>query len=208
MGTWMRRVFSSEGATECPPGPNLERLRKKFQRGGAVYFCLDVSYSMAGNIPAAVRGGESFLEVAHRGGYSTGVVLWHGRVAKMTALSRDIRSALEVLRSAKAGGGTDVLPALEAASKELLQSSEEDKVIAVFGDGDLGRNREEAVSLSRDLASQGIRIITMGLGSSSADALSDIATENYDGETNVATSNTLAEDISGMSRGLRRRKQN
>lgn len=207
MTTWMRKVFVSEGATEYPPGPHLDRLRQKFQRGAAVVLCLDVSGSMSADLPQAVRGSEKFLHEAVAGGYSVGLILWHSRVGASTELSRNPEAALNTLRRARVKGGTDLLPALREAARRLEGSEAEDRVIAVFGDGDLGVHAAMTGRFAAHLKTQGIRIITMGLGHASATALSRIASETVDDEVMVASRETLVENISSMSRGLRRRKQ-
>lgn len=76
-------------------------------------------------------------------------------------------------------------------------------MIALFGDGDLG-SPTEAKRVAAELAAQGIRIITLGLGYDSASSLDVISTEDLDAPR-VATSETLAEDISAMRSGIVRR---
>lgn len=197
----MKKVFVAEGVTEYPPGPELERLRAAFQRNAAVYLCIDVSGSMQDDLGDAVRGARSFLEEAIGGGYHVGVVLWSYSVEGITELSRSSVDAEALLCRARAGGGTQLTPALEAASEELLRFDAVDRVIAVFGDGMLGDQRE-AEAMARSLTSRGIRILTLGLGEEAASSLASLDSEG--GVPRMTQSASLSRDIQGLGAGLRR----
>ncbi|KTR87523.1 hypothetical protein NS220_17695 [Microbacterium testaceum] len=208
MTGWMKKSFSAEGVTEWPPGPRLAEVTERFRSGGAVVLLLDVSGSMTytdgdgvTNLERAVRGCESFIDEAIDGGYQTGLVLWSHDVQATAAPSFDPSTARARLAAAGGyGGGTNVFPALAEAGRMLMQLDVDDRVIAVFGDGDLGPREREAVALSRSLAAQGVRIITLGLGSQSAEALSVIATDET--PTATASSTTLSSDIHRMAVGI------
>ncbi|EJG14304.1 hypothetical protein HMPREF1136_0442 [Actinomyces sp. ICM47] len=82
----------------------------------------------------------------------------------------------------------------------LLDARASDMVLAVFGDGDLG-DPFEASRVAAKLTADGIRILTCGLGQSSAESLAIISTETS--TTRVAETSTIADSIADMARGLR-----
>jgi uncharacterized protein (DUF58 family) len=211
----MKRVFSAEGVTEWKPGPHLDRVTKRFGQSGAVMLLLDVSASMkarsAGrtHLDIAVDGCRGFIDDAIDGGYHAGLLLWGHDVQAHVIPSENGNTAQALLNLAdQYSGGTNVVPALQLAGKLLLDLDVADRVIAVFGDGDLG-NATAAKACATQLASQGIRIVTLGLGDASARALAEIATETVDGVQKGTTSSTMSADIQGLARGLmgRRRRQ-
>lgn len=197
----MKKVFSAEGVTEYPPGPELERLRATFQQNAAVYLCIDVSGSMRHHLDEAVKGARSFLAEAVGGGYHVGVVLWNESVRGITGLSRSSHEADMMLARANASGGTRLVPALTEASARLMAFDAADRVIAVFGDGQLS-DQEEAQACARALARRGIRILTLGLGEEVASSLASLDSEG--GEARVAHTASLSQDIQGLGAGLRR----
>ena len=77
-----------------------------------------------------------------------------------------------------------------------------DRVLAIFGDGDLG-NRQAAETKAAELIADDIRILTCGLGDGSAQELASISTEKAAPRT--ATSETLADSIASMAQGLIRK---
>lgn len=204
MSTWMKKVIEAEGVTEYRPGPHLDKLEERFGGSGAVMLLLDVSGSMTGDMDAAIEGSLGFVADAEGGGYQVGAALWDTGVVDSVAPSAKTKAAVEMLKKARARGGTNVTPALTMAGNELMKIDVKDRVIAVFGDGDLG-NTETAIAESKRLAALGIRIITLGLGASSAAALSKISTEAE--HTESASSVTLSEDIRGLARGLVRKRK-
>lgn len=202
MSTWMKKTFSAEGVTEFPPGPNLQRLRDKYQKDNGVVLALDVSWSMSSEINEAIRGSLDFVDEALDGGYFVGVLFWNNEVESYFDLTKDRSGLHRFIKSVRVSGGTDVLPALERGREMLMSYKLEDRVISVFGDGDLGLNRTKAVTYSKQLSSEGIRIITMGLGPSSSKALNAISTESHNDAPREANSATLARDIRSMATGL------
>lgn len=202
MSTWMKKTFSAEGVTEFPPGPSLQRLRDKYQKDNGVVLAMDVSWSMEGEIDEAIRGCLNFVDEALSGGYFVGVMFWSSMVESSLDLTKDLDALHRFVKSARLGGGTDVLPALKRGREMLMRYKLEDRVVAVFGDGDLGPNQTKAVNYSKQLSSEGIRIITMGLGPSSSKALNAISTESNNEASREANSATLARDIRSMATGL------
>ncbi|KUF06679.1 hypothetical protein AUL38_11675 [Leucobacter sp. G161] len=204
MTTWMKKVIEAEGVTEFAPGPHLKKLEERFGGSGAVMLLLDVSGSMSGNMRAAITGALGFVEEATGGGYLVGAALWHTRVEDYVAPAPDATAVRQLLEGASPMGGTNISSALELAGDLLMKIDVTDRVVAVFGDGDLG-DEDAARAEAHRLTRHGIRIITLGLGSASAAALSVISTESL--PTAAATTTTLSDDIRGLARGLSVRKQ-
>ena len=197
---WTRRSFSSEGVTEYPPGPNLQRLRSRL--GGAVVLALDVSGSMHGDrIGKAIKGCRRFIDEAVSAGYQVGVILWHHDVEGVVAPDADPDEAYNLLKRAVAAGGNDAVPFLALAQRQLMALDVGDRVVAIFGDGDLG-DRRRAQEKASELINDNIRILTCGLGEASAQELAAISTENSAPRT--ATAEDLADSIASMARGLTR----
>lgn len=199
---WTRKSFSSDGVTEYPVGPNFKRLRSRF--GGAVILALDVSGSMQGDrISKAVKGCGRFIDEAVQAGYRVGLILWHHDVAADVPPEADPRAARELLRrAADSSGGTNVLACLGLAHRQLMATDAGDRVLAIFGDGDLG-NRQAAETKAAELIADDIRILTCGLGEGSAQELASISTEKDAPRT--ATSENLADSIASMAQGLIRK---
>jgi Mg-chelatase subunit ChlD len=206
MTTWMKKVFDAEGVTEHPPGPHLTAVSDRFRRSGAIILLLDVSSSMGGDpLASAVRGCSGFIDDAIAGGYQVGLLLWSHEVVGFEPPTRDGAAARAMLKRARAGGGTYILPSLTLAGDHLLGLDVSDRVIAVFGDGDLG-NAFEASQCASALAERGVRILTLGLGAASAEALSVISTEQGIGPRST-TSAAMATDIRGLASGLAVRRR-
>lgn len=198
---WTRKSFTSDGVTEYPFGPNFQRLRSRF--GGAVVLALDVSGSMRGDrLAKAVKGCQRFIDEGVEAGYQVGVVLWHHDVEDSTPPQSSPVAAHSLLWSARASGGNDVVPCLTLAHNQLMAVDVGDRVVAIFGDGDLG-NRFAAEAKAADLVADNIRILTCGLGEGSAQELASISTETSSPRT--ATSENLADSIASMAQGLIRK---
>ncbi len=198
---WTRRAFSSNGVTEFPIGPNFERLRSRY--GGAVVLALDVSGSMQGDrLVKAVAGCHAFIEEAIESGYQVGVILWHHDVEDAVRPQSDAADAHALIRRAFAAGGNSAVPFLTLAHQQLMALDVGDRVVAIFGDGDLG-DRALAERKATELINDNIRILTCGLGESSARELASISTE--DSAPRTAAADNLAESIASMAQGLIRR---
>jgi Mg-chelatase subunit ChlD len=198
---WTRKAFTSDGVTEHPTGPNFARLRDSF--GGAVVLALDVSGSMAGDrIVKAVNGCRRFIEEAVAASYQVGVILWHHDVESHTAPDSNPKKAYELLDRAVAAGGNEAVPFLTLAHRLLMTVDAGDRVVAIFGDGDLG-DRRRAEAKASQLIDDNIRILTCGLGEGSAQELAAISTEQSAPRT--ATASNLADSIAAMAQGLIRK---
>ncbi len=201
MTAWIRRSFDAPGLTQYPTGPHLDAVQARF--GGSVVLCLDVSGSMSGApLEQAVQGCRRFVDEALRAAYDVAVLLWDHRVVGATGPTRDRRELDDFLGAASAHGGTDVVPALQRA-RRLLDGLGGDRVVAIFGDGDLGDEAGARVT-SAAMRGEGIRIITCGLGLASADSLDAISTETTGGGPRMALADSIADSIAGMATGLRR----
>lgn len=198
---WIRKSFTSDGVTEYPFGPNFLRLRSRF--GGAVVLALDVSGSMQGDrIAQAVKGCQRFIDEAVEAGYQVGVILWHHDVEGHAAPDVDPKGSHGLLRRAVAAGGNNAVPFLSLAHRQLMALDVGDRVVAIFGDGDLG-DRRRAEEKAAELIADNIRILTCGLGDGSAQELATISTETSVPRT--ATADNLADSIASMAQGLIRK---
>ena len=202
MNTWIRRNFESAGLTQYPVGPHLDSIQRRF--GGVVLLCIDVSGSMSGRpLMNAVRGAKKFAEEAVEAQYEVGVTLWHHSIADTIAPTRVLAPVYKFLERAASSGGTDINDALDAAHNLLRERDRRiDRVVAIFGDGDLG-NRERAVAKAGVMRAEDIRILTLGLGDAAAHALDEISTETTD-RPRTATATTIDTEIAGLAGGLRR----
>jgi len=198
---WIKKVYEAAGLTQYPLGKHFAELQSQF--GGSVVLCLDVSGSMAADrLPQAKEGCRRFLTEALAAGYSVAGLLWHHDVEGYTELDRDRCAMDQLFAGARAGGSNDIVPALHV-SERMLVGRTGDRVIAIFGDGDLGDPASARREANR-IASQGIRVITCGLGDASAEELSAISTET-DHVARVARQENIADSIADMARGLRRK---
>lgn len=197
---WTRRRFEAHGLTQHPPLAHLAAVQATF--AGSVVLCLDVSGSMHGaRLAQAVNGCHRFVDEALAAGYAVGGVLWHHAVAASTAgVDRAGAEAGRLFASAVATGGNDIVPTL-LHCKSMLADAVGDRVVAIFGDGDLGDARAASAEASRLLA-LGIRVITCGLGDASAEQLGTISSVVAD--RRVASADDIASAIAGMASSLKR----
>ncbi|MEV6555204.1 vWA domain-containing protein [Nocardia sp. NPDC051756] len=189
--------------TQYPVGPYLGKIQAGF--GGVVILCIDVSGSMSGSpLESAVQGAKKFAEEAILAHYEVGVTLWNHSIAASIEPKRELSPVIRFLGGATSCGGTDINDALQAAHDLLRgRSAEIDRVVAIFGDGDLG-DRDRAIVKAAAMRADDIRILTLGLGRESARALEEISTEVNE-QPRTATVNTIAAEIAHLANGLRRR---
>jgi Mg-chelatase subunit ChlD len=199
MTDWIRRSFDAVGVTQYKPGKHLAALQEPHL--GKVILCIDVSGSMSGSsLSEAVRGAREFVSQAVAARYRVGLILWNSSIALSVPVSSDPKPVLCGLERASADGGTNVTPTLRAGIT-ALGALTGDRVLAVFGDGDIGPV-QDAVSAARDAAALGIRIIVRGLGSHAAAALSQIATEGLE-SSEISGNAGIATGIAAMASSLR-----
>lgn len=206
MSTWLKKVYNAEGVTEYPVGPNLKYLTDKFGGSGAVVLCIDVSGSMVGtNLSEAKKGGRGFINDAAGGGYQVGLILWSTQIAAAIAPTADTAVVQRKLDAAQVVAGTKLAPALELARSMLMAVDVSDRVCVVFTDGSL-QDQREAERAAALLKADGIRILTIGLGSAAARGLSSIASEGQP-PTTASSTVSLASDMQQMATGLVARKK-
>jgi Mg-chelatase subunit ChlD len=204
MGDWIKRNFDAVGLTQAPPGPHLSTLQEPHV--GKVLLCIDVSGSMSDRdggqrtrLQRVVAGAERFVAEAVGANYRVGLVLWDHGVVSFQPLSRNPERVLRALREATIHGGTDILPTLRLGVEELGRLTG-DRVMAVFGDGDIGPVRP-ATEMARHAAELGIRIVVRGLGDRSARELARIATEGHE-LTVIRNAGEIESGVAGMIKSV------
>lgn len=197
---WIRKSFEAAGLTQHPTGRHLDAVQNRF--GGAVFLCLDVSGSMHGErIRQAVLGCRTFIREALAARYRVGLVLWHHDIEASTELTADAVPLMKLLDGAVASGGNAVVPTLSFCDKRL-RDRRGDRVVAIFGDGDLGP-AQAAASKAAELREHNIRIITCGLGEASARELDTISSETAR-TPRRADADNISGAIAAMASTLRR----
>lgn len=201
MTTWIRRSFNGIGVTQVPPGPYLAAVQQRY--GGTVMLCIDVSGSMDGAPVLAARdGAREFVAEAVAAHYRVGLMLWNTQVVRLVAPSSDGVESLEVLQTlTSASGGNDLIgPLLE--THRILAPFNGDRVVALFGDGDL-TPKERVLDQVRVMKAQNIRFVTRGLGAAAAREFELVSSE---GAANVEVPSVahLASSIASMAASLKR----
>ncbi|HMD94424.1 MAG TPA: vWA domain-containing protein [Trebonia sp.] len=200
--TWIRRSFTAAGLTQIPPGPHLRAVQDRF--GGTVMLCIDVSGSMSGlPLAEAVRGARQFVAEAVTAHYRIGIVLWDDGVAAVAEPAFDGMAATGVLDTARIRGGTNLLPGLTRCH-EVLDGFTGDRVVALFGDGDLGPQRAEVLTRVAQMKAENIRFVTRGLGPYAARVFGEISDEDTSSAT-IADVSDLADGIADMATTLKHR---
>jgi Mg-chelatase subunit ChlD len=205
MPSWVRRSFTSPGLTQIPAGRHLPALQGRYG-GGVVMLCIDVSGSMSGRrLAEAVRGARVFVDEAVEARYKAGVVLWDTDVVDLEEPAQDGKRALKLLDRARSRGGTNLLPALERTHEVLDRFKDEpDRVVAIFGDGDLGP-RSAVLAKVALMKAEDIRFVTRGLGTSAAGEYALVSSEE-DADVEVGGVDELADGIAGMAASLKSRR--
>jgi hypothetical protein len=181
--------------------------------GGTAMLLLDVSGSMQdpalsvipGHAPIheAVLGARRFLDDAVEALYNVGIILWHSNVAAERLPTEGGEPAYELLDSGNfPRGGTELYPALDRVHA-VLKRYTGDRVVAIFGDGDLGRQASLARRKVDEMKQENIRFTTRGLGSVAAEAFADISDEDPR-KTRVDVVADLADGIASMATVLRK----
>jgi Mg-chelatase subunit ChlD len=175
VASWIRRAFSAPGLTQIPPGPHLSSLQGRF--GGTVMLCIDVSGSMDGTpILEAVRGARQFVAEAVAAHYKVGVMLWNDQVEDVCEPTPDGRAALALLALVtRAQGENDLFVALNHCH-QILDRFSGDRVVALFGDGDLTPKTQVLVKVTQ-MKAENIRFVTRGLGPYAAREFGEISDE-------------------------------
>lgn len=200
--SWVRRDFGGVGVTQYRPGPQLAAVQEHFL--ARALLCIDVSGSMWGApLAAAIEGGLDFLTEAEKAGYRCGLVLWHHDMDVYLPTTTSPEKVRARLRTARADGGNQLRPTLRAAIKELGPMTG-DRVVCVFGDGDVGDEAHTAADAAQARA-LGIRFVVRGLGSGASGCLSRTLTpDEPDAPTQTVDDvGTLRRGIASMAASLR-----
>jgi hypothetical protein len=201
MATWTRKIFSSVGLTQTPPGPHLRHLQGRF--GGVVMLMIDVSGSMHGSpILRAVEGAIEFVREAVEANYFIGVMLWNTTVVAEALPTLDGEAALAVLRPVDFAYGGNALDGPLYQCHRVLDGFTGDRVVALFGDGDL-TPKARVLQKVAEMKADNIRFVTRGLGVDAAREFSEITDEAPE-LVQVDSVNELARGIASMAAGLRR----
>lgn len=200
MASWIRRAFSAPGLTQIPPGPHLSSLQGRF--GGTVMLCIDVSGSMDGApILEAVRGAQQFVAEAVAAHYRVGVLLWNDRVENVCEPTPDGRAALALLAPVnRAQGENDLFLALNHCH-QILDRFTGDRVVALFGDGDLTPKAQVLVKVAQ-MKAENIRFVTRGLGPYAAREFGAIS-DDEPASASIDNVAELAEGIADMATSLK-----
>jgi uncharacterized protein with von Willebrand factor type A (vWA) domain len=202
MADWIRRSFTAAGLTQIPPGPHLGALQARF--GGTVMLCIDVSGSMDGTpVLEAARGAREFVAEAVAAHYSVGVMLWNTDVVALAEPSAGGSEASQLLaRVTSASGGTSLLAPLNRCH-QILNEYSGDRVVAIFGDGDLGP-RDLVLAKVAQMKAEDIRFVTRGLGTVAAREFATVSSEDPSA-VEVRQVENLAAGIAGMAASLKTR---
>lgn len=154
-------------------------------------------------IQEAVIGSRRFVDEAVEALYSIGLVLWNQDVAAERPPTEDGQPTYELLDGGNfPTGGTNLYPAL-CRSHDILRPYTGDRVVAIFGDGDLGFQAGQALQKVAEMKSENIRFTTRGLGAVAAQAFASISDEEPE-KTRVDSVEDLAEGIASMATVLRK----
>jgi uncharacterized protein (DUF58 family) len=200
MANWIRRSFTAPGVTQIPPGPHLSELQGRF--GGTVMLCIDVSGSMDGTpIIEAVRGAREFVTEAVAAHYKVGVMLWNTEVVGLAEPTSDGAAARRLLAPVNRAAGGNYLIGPLRACHQILDRFTGDRVVALFGDGDLTPKTEVLVKVA-EMKAENIRFVTRGLGPTAARELAEISSEEAS-TAEVERVEDLAAGIAGMAASLK-----
>ena len=200
MADWIRRSYDGVGLTQVPPGHHLRTLQARY--GGTVMLLIDVSGSMCGSpLVEAVRGARAFVSEAIEAHYEVGVLLWNHAVVEASEPSSNGKAAEKVLRHASASGGNDLLIPLRWCH-DLFRRFDGDRVVAIFGDGDL-TPKEAVLQKVAEMKAENIRFVTRGLGAMAAREFGKISSEEPS-RTEVKDVRSLAAGIAAMAGSLRK----
>jgi uncharacterized protein (DUF58 family) len=200
MSGWIRKSFSSQGITQIPSGPHLGKVQARL--GGTVVLMIDVSGSMDGEpILSAIDGALKFVDEAVGAGYQVGVILWNTGITSSCPPSKSAAAARAVLAPVKSASGGNALDGPLEACHQMLDDRKGDRVVALFGDGDLTPKLAVLAKVAL-MKSENIRFVTRGLGAHAAAEFAEIDSEDADSVA-VESVAELSEGIASMALSLR-----
>ena len=206
MPGWIRRPFTAAGLTQIPPGPHVGILRKR-HAGGVVMLCIDVSGSMDGKpIREAVRGAKQFVAEAVEARYEVGVMLWNTKVQDLAQPASDGAAGMKLLeRTSSAAGGNDLIGPLDRCHRILDKFADaSDRVVALFGDGDLTPKGPVLAKVAQ-MKAENIRFVTRGLGLRAAEEFGEISSEEPS-SASIDGVDALADGIATMAASLKSKR--
>ncbi len=170
--------------------------------GGTVMLCIDMSGSMHGEpILEAVRGAREFVTEAVAAHYNVGVMLWNHRVEAVSEPTTDGKPALALLAPVNsAWGGNDLFVALTHCH-QILDRFTGDRVVALFGDGDLTPKQQVLIKVAQ-MKAENIRFVTRGLGPYAAREFGEISDEDPSSAA-IDDVTDLADSIADMATSLK-----
>lgn len=148
------------------------KLSERQTKGAEIMICLDVSNSMLAQdytpcrLDRAKLAISSLVDKLHED--RIGLIIFAGSSFVQLPVTTDYVSAKMFLSSIDAGSvpvqGTAIGDAIHTAMKSFSAQSEKSRVIILISDGE--NHEDDAVAAARDAAQAGIRIYTVGVGSS------------------------------------------
>lgn len=173
---WLKVVFFTLGFFFFVLGlarPQIgAKLSQRQTRGCEIMICLDVSNSMLAQdyspsrLDRAKLAISSLVDKLHDD--RIGLIVFAGTSFVQLPITTDYVSAKLFLSSIDTGSvpvqGTDLADALRTAARSFSAQSEKSRVIILITDGE--NHEENALEAAKEVADMGIRIYTIGVGSS------------------------------------------
>lgn len=173
---WLKVVFFTLGFFFFVLGlarPQIgAKLSQRQTRGCEIMICLDVSNSMLAQdyspsrLDRAKLAISSLVDKLHDD--RIGLIVFAGTSFVQLPITTDYVSAKMFLSSIDTGSvpvqGTDLADALRTAARSFSAQSEKSRVIILITDGE--NHEENALEAAKEVADMGIRIYTIGVGSS------------------------------------------
>ncbi|MBQ7623572.1 MAG: VWA domain-containing protein [Bacteroidales bacterium] len=147
------------------------RLKEHETKGAEIMICLDVSNSMLAEDYSPSRLDRAKLAISRvvdkLQGDRIGLVIFAGTSFVQLPITTDYVSAKLFLGSIGTGSvpvqGTAIGDAIYTAAKSFSAQSEKSRAIIVITDGE--NHEDDAVEAAREVASTGIKVYTIGVGS-------------------------------------------
>lgn len=201
---WML-VFASLVIALANPqiGSKIEKVKRE---GIEIIFVLDVSNSMLSNDipPSRLERAKSMLNKLIDGLISdkVGLVVFAGDAFLQMPLTTDYSAAKLMISSASTDliglQGTAIGQALELSVNSLSKNKKVSKVILLISDGE--NHEDDAVTVAKEAAKQGIQIYTIGMGTPNGGPI-PIGNNAYlkDSEGNIVISRLSADILTEIA---------
>jgi hypothetical protein len=164
---------------------------------------IDVSGSMDGKpIIEAVAGAKEFVREAVEAHYYVGVMLWNTTVVAQALPTLDGQAALDLLAPVNSARGGNALDGPLYRCHSVLGNFTGDRVVALFGDGDL-TPKPQVLAKVAEMKADNIRFVTRGLGAFAAQEFAEITDEDPQ-TVAVESVAQLATGIASMAASLKR----